>query len=151
MTNLLQKFESLTKDGEKATVEITDDGTTTRNVDNRLYMIANRNLNITTNEQATAYGEVLGMTFFGMYNSYGNGSYSYGIYNMENNDAADAGDVIMGGSYVLGLHALNMDYYEDGFYTNYIDDEYTKVTTGYIIPTPESDQLLYVDNRNGCH
>lgn len=136
--NLLQKFESLTKDGEKATVEITDDGTTTRNVDNRLYMIANRNLNITTNEQATAYGEVLGMTFFGMYNSYGNGSYSYGIYNMENNDAADAGDVIMGGSYVLGLHALNMDYYEDGFYTNYIDDEYTKVTTGYIIPTPES-------------
>ena len=136
--NLLQKFESLTEDGDKAIVEISDDGTTNRNVDNRLYMIANRNLNVTTNEQATAYGEVLGMTFFGMYNSYGNGSYSYGIYNMENNDSADAGDVIMGGSYVLGLHALNMDYYEDGFYTNYIDDDYTKVTTGYIIPTPES-------------
>lgn len=136
--NLLQKFESLTKDGAKAAVEITEDGTTTRNVDNRIYMVANRNLNITTNEQATAYGEVLGMTFFGMYNSYGNGSYSYGIYNMENNDLADAGDVIMGGSYVLGLHALNMDYYIDGFYTNYIDEEYTKVTTGYIIPTPEN-------------
>lgn len=136
--NLLRKFESLTSDGSIATATIADDGTTTRNVDNRLYVIANRSLNVTTNEMGTAYGDVIGMTFFGMYNAYDNGSYSYGIYNKNNNESATGGDVIMGGSYVLGLHAINMDYTKDGFYTNYINDEYTKVNTGYIIPTPES-------------
>ena len=139
--NLLKEFQSLVgEDGSEvaASVEISEDGTTVRNVDNRLYMIGNKNLNVTTNEAATAYGKGTGMTFFGMYTPYSNGSYAYGIYNMENNDEADAGDVIIGGSYVLGLHALNMDYEVDGFYTNYIDEAYTHVTAGYIEPTPPS-------------
>ena len=140
--NLLQSFKSTVDiDGEevKAAVNIDDETkTVSKNVDNRLYMLANRNLNITTNEAATAYGEVNGMTFFGMYNKYGNGSFSYGLYDESVNygDAGDAGDIIIGGSYVLGLHKLNHDITVDGFYSNYINDEYTEISTQYIDPTP---------------
>ena len=140
--NLLQKFKSTVDiDGteQKATVIIDDETKkVTRNVDNRLYMLANKNLNVTTNEAATAYGEVSGMTFFGMYNSYGNGSFAYGLYDDSVNygDAGDAGDIIIGGSYVLGLHNLNHDITVDGFYSNYIDDAYTEIETSYIDPTP---------------
>lgn len=140
--NLLKSLKSLVDIGskeEKASVII--DNTTktvTKNVDNRLYMLANKNLNVTTNEAATAYGEVTGMTFFGMYNTYGNGSFSYGMYDSSVNygDAGDAGDIIIGGSYVLGLHSLNHDSTVDGFYSNYIDDNYTEITSNYVEPTP---------------
>lgn len=122
-----------------AVVDINDDTkTVTKNVDNRIYMLPNRNLNITTNETATAYGKVTGMTFFGMYNSYASGSFAYGLYGSQFNygDAADAGDAIIGGSYVLGLHALSHDITKDGFYTNVLDDDYTSIITEYIEPSP---------------
>ncbi len=140
--NLLQEFHSAVDVGgelEKAEVIIDDDTkTVTKNVDNRIYLVPNRNLNITTNEAATSYGKVTGMTFFGMYNSYSSGSFSYGVYDSSFNygDSADAGDVIIGGSYVLGLHSLNHDITVDGFYSNYLNDDYTEVTTAYIEPTP---------------
>lgn len=140
--NLLKSLKSLTdKNGkeEKASVIIDEDTkTVTKNVDNRLYMLANKNLNVTTNEAATSYGEVSGMTFFGMYNTYGNGSFSYGMYDSTVNygDVGDAGDIIIGGSYILGLHSLNHDITVDGFYTNTIDDAYTEITTEYVKPTP---------------
>ncbi len=137
--NLLHEVQSLVDiDGvEKlATVSIDATGNTTRNVDNRIYLIANKNLNVTTNEAATSYGEVSGMTFLGMYTSYSNGSYSYGIYNLQNGDSADAGGIIVGGSYVLGLHPINSDTTKNGFYSNYINEEYTHVKTAYIEPTP---------------
>ena len=120
-----------------AVVTIDDDGNYTRNVDNRIYMAPNNNLNITTNQTATAYGKVTGMTFFGMYNSYSSGSFSYGVYDssVNNGDSADAGDVIVGGSYVLGLHSLNHDITKDGFYSNFLNDDYTLVSTKYIDPT----------------
>jgi hypothetical protein len=124
-----------------ATVTIDDSGNYTRNVDNRIYMAPNNNLNVTTNQSATAYGKVTGMTFFGMYNSYSSGSISYGVYDpsVNNGDSADAGDVIVGGSYVLGLHSLNHDITKDGFYSNFLNDEYTLVTTKYIDPTEVGD------------
>lgn len=140
--NLLKEFNSMVDINgkeEKATVTIDEDTkTVTRNVDNRVYLIPNKNLNITTNEAATAYGKVSGMTFFGMYNSYANGSFSYGVYDSSFNygDSADAGDAIIGGSYVLGLHNINHDITKDGFYSNYLNDSYTEVTTAYIEPTP---------------
>ena len=120
-----------------AVVTIDDDGNYTRNVDNRIYMAPNNNLNVTTNQTATAYGKVTGMTFFGMYNSYSSGSFSYGVYDssVNNGDSADAGDVIVGGSYVLGLHSLNHDITKDGFYSNFLNDDYTLVSTKYIDPT----------------
>lgn len=137
--NLLKEFRSLVDiNGEevKASVSIGDE--IVKNVDNRLYILANKSLNVTTNESATSYGIVQGMTFLGMYNSYSSGSYIYGIYNKENNDEADASDVIIGGTYVLGLHAYDMNYRIDGFYSNYIDEAYTHVTTDYVEPTPPS-------------
>lgn len=140
--NLLKSFKStvdLNGKEEKASVIIDDDTkTVSKNVDNRLYMLANKNLNVTTNEAATSYGEVSGMTFFGMYNGYANGSFSYGLYDdsFQYGDNGDAGDIIIGGSYVLGLHSLNHDITVDGFYSNFMDDAYTEVSTAYINPTP---------------
>ena len=140
--NLLQSLKStvdINGQEEKAAVIINDDNKTVdKNVDNRIYMLANRNLNVTTNEAATEYGEVSGMTFFGMYQKYGNGAFSYGLYDYDVNygDSGDAGDIIIGGSYVLGLHKVDHDITVDGFYSNFINDEYTEISTQYINPTP---------------
>ena len=73
--------------------------TTYQNVDNRIYMIPDNNLNVTTNPQATEYGKVTGMTFFGMYNSYAGGGLQYGMYDpsLGNGSTADASDLILGG------------------------------------------------------
>lgn len=142
--NMLESFYSLVDiDGEevKATVTIDDDNkTVTKNTDNRLYMLAGSILNVTTNENATSYGVVSGMTFLGMYQKYTSGGYVYGMYADDKTygSSATAGDVITGGSYVLGLHSLNHDITVDGYYSNYIDDEYTSLTTAYVIPEPES-------------
>ena len=128
-----------------ATVTINDDTkTVTKNVDNRIYMIPNRSLNVTTNQAATAYGKVTGMTFFGMYNTYSSGSYQYGMYGSTFNygSEADMGDAIIGGSYVLGLHALEHDITKDGFYTNVLNDAETEIVTEYIDPTPD-DTTFY--------
>lgn len=143
--NLLKEFYSGVDENGKlvpATVEINDETKeVTKNVDNRIYMIPNRNLNITTNQAATTYGKVTGMTFFGMYNSYASGSMSYGVYDQSVNygDQADAGDAIIGGSYVLGLHKLDHDITKDGFYSNYLNDDFTAVKTAYIDPSEVGD------------
>lgn len=66
--NLVQELDSVVDvDGteEKGAVTIDQEtGETTRNVDNRIYMLEGKNLNIATNEQVTAYGKVQGMFFF---------------------------------------------------------------------------------------
>ncbi len=121
--------------------------TVTKNVDNRIYMIPGQNLNITINENATAYGKVTGMTFFGMYNSYSSGTLSYGLYGRGVNygDELDSGSLILGSSYVIGLHKTNHDIYSDGFYTNYLEEDETAVTVDYIHPSPE-DAAHYIWN-----
>lgn len=140
--NMLEEFASLVDiDGveTKAAVTINDETkTVTKNVDNRLYMFAGKNLNVTKNEAVTDYGVVSGMTFLGMYQTYASGSYVYGMYdeNKSYGSTATGGDVITGGSYVLGLHQINHDITIDGYYTNYIDDDYTVLTTAYVNPTP---------------
>lgn len=141
--NLLKELKStvdVNNTSEKATVVIDDDTQeVTKNVDNRIYMLANSNLNVTTNQAGNIYGKVSGMTFFGMYNTYSNGSIDYGVYdkNFNYGSSADAGDAIIGGSYVAGLHSLNHDITIDGFYSNYLNDDYTLVTTKYIDPSPK--------------
>ncbi|MDD3453846.1 MAG: hypothetical protein PHN42_06210, partial [Bacilli bacterium] len=139
--NLLKELQSLVDiNNEEVLSEATIDENhnVTRNINNRIYLLTNKNLNVTTNESATAYGKISGMIFLGMYNSYINGEYSYGIYGLESNDESDAGDVITGGSYILGLHPANYDTTKNGFYTNYITEDYTKVEASYIEPTPDS-------------
>ncbi len=124
-----------------AKVEINDaTKTVTKNVDNRIYMIPFNNLNVTTTQDISSYGKVTGMTFFGMYNFSGDGSFSYGIYNDSYNygDATGMHDMIAGSSYVLGLHHEAHDITVDGFYTNTFTEDYSEVVTAYIEPSPPS-------------
>lgn len=143
--NMLKElYSGVDVNGELVPAEVTidkDNKKITKNVDNRIYMAPNQNLNVTINQAATAYGKVTGMSFFGMYNSYHNGSYRYGLYeeNIGFNSTANAGLVIVGGSYVLGLHSINHDITKDGFYSNFLDDEYTEITVDYIDPAPIGD------------
>lgn len=140
--NLLSEFYSgVDVNGNlvPAVVSVDDDTkTVTKNVDNRVYMIPYNNLNITTTQDATSYGKVTGMTFFGMYNASSDGTLSYGLYDYNRNygDATGAQDMIIGSSYVLGLHHANHDITVDGFYTNVFNEEMTSIITEYIEPSP---------------
>ena len=43
---------------------------------------------------------------------------------------------IVGGSYVIGLRNVNHDITKDGFYSNYLNDDYTEIVVDYIDPSP---------------
>ena len=139
--NLLKELYSGVDSGNSvvpATVDIDDDNkTVTKNVDNRIYMVPGQNLNVTTNPAGTAYGKVTGMTFFGMYTPYDNGTYRFGLYDpsVDYGDSGNASMEIIGGSYVKGLHHNNHDITLDGFYSNFLDDNMTEVSTAYIDPS----------------
>ena len=144
-TNLVKKFTSAktTVNGEeKAAVQIDEDGVQSKNVDNKLYIYAGRNINIATNENITAYGEVSGMTFFGMFLYDRNGKAETALYKTEyNNDTVvDSSELVFftTGSYVLGKHNTNHNIEVDGFYSNFPSKTATdKLTVQYIVPTPE--------------
>ena len=137
-TNILKKFKSLTATGAVATVDIdSDNKTVTKNVDNRIYVISGKNINIAKNASVTEYGEVIGMTFFGMYKYNGNGTVNQGIYDKHDfDDDLDWAGIFAQGSYVLGLHKTNHDIEADGFYTNVMNEETGKNSIEYIEPTP---------------
>ena len=146
--NLLRQFDSLVDvngQEQKATVEIDENGNTTKNVDNRLYMAEGKNLNIATNENVTAFGTVNGMTFFGIYTNTIVPASSTGIYgqNFNNGDAITIPDTFTLSSYVRGQHKRNPehDIKVDGFYTNYDNDGTIKVD--YVGVTPP-DALDYI-------
>ncbi len=137
--NLLESFYSGVDDNGTlvpAVVNIDDDGNITKNVDNRVYMLLNSKLNVTTNASATEYGKVTGMTFFGMYTT-PNSGYDYGLYDygLGTGDTISDDDIEIGGSYVLGLHSLNHDITKDGFYSNFVSDDTMTLTVDYINPT----------------
>ena len=142
--NLLTKLDSVVDDenGNEvkgyATID-EDTGETVRNVDNRIYMLEGKNLNVATNEQVTTYGEVYGMFFFGLFTSRMNPSTSTGFYNHEynNGDEITNEGTFSSNSYALGQHMVNHDITVDGFYTNYNEDG--KIKTSYITPTPADD------------
>ena len=151
-TNLLEKFSSLVDiDGveTKASVFIAD-GVVTKNVDNRVYALEGKNINIAQNEAVTAYGPVTGMTFFGMYMRSVDGVVSEAYYskNYNQGDTVLPGEFYMfsSGSYVLGYHAPNHDIEVDGFYSNYEQGEATGIIdVKYIDPTPEdSNYYMWV-------
>ena len=130
-----------------ATVSI-NDKKVTRNVNNRVYMLENKNLNIATNEAVTSYGTVSGMTFFGMYQLDRNNKVSTAFYNNKYNsgDTVASGEFysFTAGSYVLGSHNTNHDITKDGFYSNYEDKEKEgTIEVKYIEPTP-SDASYYM-------
>lgn len=149
-SNLLKKFTScVDQDGEevKATVTIDEEsGEITKNVDNRLYMLEGKNLNIATNEQVTAYGEVIGMTFFGLYTNATNPTTSTGLYNREyeNGDEITNAGTFSTNSYVRGLHKANHDITIDGFYSNYDNKENPGYIKTQYIETSPKDDVYYI-------
>ena len=141
--NLLENFQSLDSNGNPAEVTITDQHTiTTRTVDNRVYMYEGRNLNIAKDQQVTDYGEVIGMTFLGIFN-FASGDVNTGMYNSSYApmvDLSNAG-LFAKGSYVLGKHVTNHDITVDGFYSNFMNDETFENEVAYIDPTPKNAQF----------
>ena len=142
-TNLLKELDSVVDvDGVEKKGAVTIDpetGENTKNVDNRIYMLEGKNLNIATNEQVTAYGKVQGMFFFGLFTNRKNPSTSTGFYHKgyNNNDKiTNAGTFILN-SYAMGQHMENHDITVDGFYTNYNKDGIVKVD--YVDTTPKDD------------
>jgi len=147
--NLVEKFRSVDQYNNLATVTIDEDsGTIVKNVDNRIYALADnaKALNIAKNQNVTIFGDVEGMSFFGLYKVTGGGDVSVGIYDKHNfGDLLDWGDIIDSGSYVAGSHKLNHDITVDGFYTNTINEDDSTAIIGYIEPTPpDSDMYMWV-------
>ena len=139
--NLLTKLSSVVDDGNGnevkgyATIN-PDTGETTRNVDNRIYMLEGKNLNIATNEQVTTFGQVYGMFFFGLFTSRNSPATTTGLYyhGYNNGDTITNAGTFISNSYAQGQHMENHDITVDGFYTNYNEDGIIK--TNYITPTP---------------
>ena len=140
-TNLLESFESLDSNGNKATVTIDEDNNTvTKSVDNRIYLFEGKDINIATDQQAKEPGNVTGMTFMGLFNFDNDKNINTGIYN----STYDAGDLLdwsgtfTRGATVLGKHLTNHDIKVDGFYSNYINEETAINEVKYVQPSPES-------------
>ena len=143
--NLVKKLSSLALDNNKevkAEVTLdTENKTMARNTNNRIYMLEGKNLNIATNENITSFGEVSGMTFFGMYLQSRSGDIITALYNdYDYSSEVSSGDIyyFTKGSYVLGMHKTNHDITKDGFYTNYGNEEGTGIIIDYIEPTPDN-------------
>lgn len=151
-TNLVKKFKSVAvvnNEETKATVTIDPETfAVTKNVDNRIYAYQGVNINIAQNENVTSYGEVSGMTFFGLFTINSNNVINTAMFNpsVQTNSTISQEDKnhFSRGSYVLGSHMLNHDITVDGFYSNYTYEESpTTVYQDYIVPTPE-DQSYYM-------
>ncbi len=147
--NLLKDLESLVDvNGEEQEAQVSIDETTgdvTKNVDNRIYMLEGKNLNVATNESATTYGKVHGMFFLGIFANRNNPSTSAGLYatNYENGDEITNAGTFVSNSYVKAQHVRTPehDITKDGFYTNYNDEGTIKCN--YIDTIPKED-LFYI-------
>lgn len=143
--NLVKKLSSLAMNGtNEVKSEVTLDPETkllSRNTNNRIYMLEGKNLNIATNENITSFGEVSGMTFFGMYLQSRSGDIITALYNdYDYSSEVSSGDIyyFTKGSYVLGMHKTDHDITKDGFYTNYGNEEGNGIIIDYIEPTPDN-------------
>ena len=154
--NLLNRFRSLNSDGSIATVRInpTTHAITSKSTNNAVYMKEDKVLNIALNQSVTSYGEVDGMTFFGMFGRDRNGKVFRAMYNpsYETGDIPEDGDLyyFSSGSYVLGAHESSHNIEVDGFYTNYEDpDNAGHILVDYIIPSPEdAEHYMWVIGAN---
>lgn len=146
--NLVKKFTSVVDiDGVETKASATIDnetGSFTRNTNNRVYMLEGKNLNIAKNENITDYGDVSGMTFFGMYLLDRNDNIITALYSdYSYGESVSSGDIyyFTDGSYVLGKHLTNHDITVDGFYSNYGNEEGNGIVIKYIEPTPEDSEF----------
>ena len=150
--NLLKEIDSLVDvNGVETKGRVTinaETGENTKNVDNRIYMLEGKNLNIATNEQSSTYGLVQGMFFFGQFTSSLSPSTSTGLYSQSysNNDLITNEGTFILNSYVKGRHHDSHDLSVDGFYTNTkykIDEEdeeeIPKIRVKYVEASPPDD------------
>ena len=102
-------------------------------------MLEGKNLNVATNEQATAYGQVHGMFFLGLFTSRKSPGTSTGFYHKgyENGDVITNAGTFSSNSYVMAQHMTEHDITIDGFYTNYNKDG--KINVNYVDTTPKDD------------
>ena len=142
--NLLKKLDSMvdvngTEETAKVTINPDTGDVNEKNVDNRIYMLEGKNLNVATNEQATAYGQVHGMFFLGLFTNRTNPSTSTGFYHQgyNNGDEITNAGTFSSNSYVMAQHMTEHDISIDGFYTNY--NEKGKIKVNYIDTTPKDD------------
>ena len=143
--NLLTKLDSLVDiNGQEVKGEVLineETGEITKNVDNRIYMLEGKNLNVALNEKATLYGQVQGMFFLGLFTNRNNPATSTGLYHngYNNGDTITNEGTFVSNSYVIAEHLSNPlhDIEVDGFYTNYNEEGVVKVK--YIKPTPDAD------------
>ena len=148
--NLLEEFSSLVDiNGSEVKESVTINENTkkvTQNVDNRVYMIEGKNLNISDDESLATYGNVNGMAFFGMFKRDRNGNVATGRYSSSYGyDSSISGSeqyYFNSGSYVVGKHKSAHDYHVDGFYSNYPSEDGSKIVVDYIEPSP-SDATYY--------
>ena len=137
--NLLEEYSSVLDNGEEVLQTVTiENNQVIKNVDNKIFIKGGKNLNIATNENATAYGKVNGMTFFGLYTKDRNNNMLTGLYSDYNiGDTVTNNELYLfdAGSYVLGIHKDNHNTTKDGFYSNFEKDGIVSVE--YIKPTPE--------------
>lgn len=148
-TNLLERYSSLVDvDGKEKKVEVlidSEEKKVTKNGDNRIYMLEGKNMNISDDESLATYGEVDGMTFFGMFTKDRTGKIATALYSKDYSygDQVSSSELyhFSSGSYVMGQHKEKHDYKKDGFYTNYPDDG-NVLKQDYIEPTP-NDTIYY--------
>ena len=142
---LVKQFNSLDSSNNKAVNVIDENGNNNPSVDNRLYMQEGNFLNIALDADATAFGEVNGMTFLGLYRINETGTVSMGIYGPSyvNGSSINWNDIFTKGTYVVGLHKNNHDITVDGYYSNFFDKDTGINKVAYIDPT-EPSETVYV-------
>lgn len=143
-TNVVKELKSVFVDGDTVTPETVNitDNEVVKNTDNRIYMYINKAFNIIDSENLAngTFGDVEGMTFFGLYESDRDNLPSTGIYNTKYNlgDSPTNNEIFefISGSYIMGSHKKEHDITKDGFFTNTVN-ETGNIVVKYIEPTPE--------------
>lgn len=143
--NLLEKLSSLVDIAgveTKGSVTVNTDGSTMKNVDNRIYLKENKNLNVAKDKTLETAGTISGMFFLGMFRDIGSPNTTTGVYSFVNGSPIINDDMFESNSYVWGMHySPTHNTKIDGFYTNYNENDFVKVK--YIEPTPE-DTFYYI-------
>ena len=149
--NLLKNLYSGTYNNDtfvKEQVVINDDGViTSQNVNNKIFIISGKHLDVATNQNVTAFGNVVGMAFMGIYKPNPDGTVSIGMYkdSYQTGQTANGADVtvVSGGTYIRGKHYKDDNSISihnikvDGYYSHYVNDS-NVISIKYVEPTPEN-------------
>lgn len=107
---------------------------------NRIYLKPGVNFELRDQD---SYSKVKGMTFAGMYDVYKDDSYRYGIFADNIVEGSPSGNFyeVVGVSTISGVSDSN-NHEVDGFYTNYLNDDYETISVRYIDMIDKNDTVL---------